>query len=286
MQFQAGVATLVSQATAAGSPAVGVSPVTVSFVGGPGGQSYSWDFGDGSTSTSQNPTHTYAPPGTYTVVLTVTDSNGVKTTAGLTVTVEPSGFPLDSDNDGYPDEMESAFGSDPYNPASTPFGMAPPVKASFIAVSSLRIRLNFARPVGHDSITLAGYVPMSTAFSPAGQRLLLDIGGVCKAFMMDRRGNSNDGGDQLRIGLISHAPLPPLNSKIVGNWNARYAIVLRNGTFAATLKDKGFVSADNGKDIQGVALQVPITVIVNGRSYQVIAGQIYRAKAGQWGQSR
>ncbi|MBK6642649.1 MAG: PKD domain-containing protein [Bacteroidetes bacterium] len=33
---------------------------------------YAWDFGDGSTSTVQNPTHTYAIPGYYEVALTVT----------------------------------------------------------------------------------------------------------------------------------------------------------------------------------------------------------------------
>ncbi len=34
--------------------------------------SYNWDFGDGNTSTEQNPTHTYATPGTYNVCLTIT----------------------------------------------------------------------------------------------------------------------------------------------------------------------------------------------------------------------
>ena len=37
---------------------------------------WSWDFGDGNTSTSQNPSHTYAAGGTYTVMLTVTDNGG------------------------------------------------------------------------------------------------------------------------------------------------------------------------------------------------------------------
>ncbi|HEY6808349.1 MAG TPA: PKD domain-containing protein [Gemmatimonadales bacterium] len=38
---------------------------------------YSWSFGDGATSTAQNPTHTYAVGGTtYTVTLTVTDNQG------------------------------------------------------------------------------------------------------------------------------------------------------------------------------------------------------------------
>ena len=37
---------------------------------------YSWDFGDGNTSTLTSPTHTYATGGTYTVCLTVTDACG------------------------------------------------------------------------------------------------------------------------------------------------------------------------------------------------------------------
>jgi PKD repeat protein len=40
---------------------------------------WSWDFGDGSTSTEQNPTHTYTIPGAYTVALTVTGPDGSST---------------------------------------------------------------------------------------------------------------------------------------------------------------------------------------------------------------
>ncbi len=38
--------------------------------------SYSWNFGDGSISTTESPTHTYAAIGTYTVYLTTTNSLG------------------------------------------------------------------------------------------------------------------------------------------------------------------------------------------------------------------
>ena len=38
--------------------------------------SWSWDFGDGNSSTDQNPTHAYADYGAYTVSLTVTDDDG------------------------------------------------------------------------------------------------------------------------------------------------------------------------------------------------------------------
>lgn len=41
--------------------------------------SYSWNFGDGSTSTIQNPSHTYAANGTYIVTLVVTNACGTDT---------------------------------------------------------------------------------------------------------------------------------------------------------------------------------------------------------------
>jgi PKD repeat protein len=37
---------------------------------------WQWDFGDGSSSSSQNPSHTYASSGSYTVKLTVSNTNG------------------------------------------------------------------------------------------------------------------------------------------------------------------------------------------------------------------
>ncbi|MEO0779402.1 MAG: PKD domain-containing protein [Bacteroidota bacterium] len=37
------------------------------------GATYNWDFGDGNTSSQENPSHTYAASGTYTVTLTVTN---------------------------------------------------------------------------------------------------------------------------------------------------------------------------------------------------------------------
>lgn len=40
---------------------------------------YLWNFGDGTTSTLQNPSHTYATPGNYTVSLTVTNTCGSDT---------------------------------------------------------------------------------------------------------------------------------------------------------------------------------------------------------------
>jgi PKD repeat protein len=52
---------------------------------------WSWDFGDGGTSTRANPTHTYDKPGDYKVTLTVGNENGSDTrTKTVTVVAPPT----------------------------------------------------------------------------------------------------------------------------------------------------------------------------------------------------
>ncbi|MFB6838523.1 ThuA domain-containing protein [Streptomyces sp. NPDC056361] len=48
---------------------------------------YAWDFGDGSTGTGQNPTHTYTANGTYTARLTVTDGGGKSASVSVPIIV-------------------------------------------------------------------------------------------------------------------------------------------------------------------------------------------------------
>jgi PKD repeat protein len=55
--------------------------------------SYLWDFGDGNTSTQQNPNHTYAAGGTYTVCLIATNNCGSDTSCTpLTVVANAVAF--------------------------------------------------------------------------------------------------------------------------------------------------------------------------------------------------
>jgi hypothetical protein len=48
---------------------------------------WSWAFGDGGTSTTQSPQHTYAAAGTYVVTLKVTDADGISWTLNETIAV-------------------------------------------------------------------------------------------------------------------------------------------------------------------------------------------------------
>ncbi len=60
------------------NPVYGIAPLTVTFIDASANSptSWLWDFGDGTTSTYRNATHTYGSNGTYTVDLTATNSFG------------------------------------------------------------------------------------------------------------------------------------------------------------------------------------------------------------------
>jgi len=58
-----------------------------SSVQGPAGSGRAWNFGDGTTSTETNPSHTFPGTGTYQVALTVTSSRGLTNTVTKSVQV-------------------------------------------------------------------------------------------------------------------------------------------------------------------------------------------------------
>ncbi|HRT16140.1 MAG TPA: PKD domain-containing protein, partial [Methanoregulaceae archaeon] len=69
------------------NPSSGYAPLDVKFTDLSSGtpESWSWEFGDGGTSTEQNPLHTYTTVGNYTVNLTVQNNCGTNTTSGTIV---------------------------------------------------------------------------------------------------------------------------------------------------------------------------------------------------------
>jgi PKD repeat protein len=107
------------------NPMSGSEPLTVNFDASgstsPGATitGYSWDFG-GSGGSGVSPSHTFMTAGTYTVVLTVTDSRGKTGSSNATITVSgssPTGTPpptcptidftwTDRHNNGNPHRMD------------------------------------------------------------------------------------------------------------------------------------------------------------------------------------
>jgi PKD repeat protein len=80
----------------------GEAPLNVTFTGSGTDAdgsiaSYHWDYGDGNTSSQQNPTYTFNSVGSYTVTLTVTDDDGATGADSVTITVSEA--PDDDDDD-------------------------------------------------------------------------------------------------------------------------------------------------------------------------------------------
>ncbi|GAA0891433.1 hypothetical protein GCM10009122_11120 [Fulvivirga kasyanovii] len=70
------------------------SPVNFSSINTSGNiNSYNWNFGDGNSSTSANPNHTYASAGEYTVTLEVTSPDGCENFTQKDITIFPEPAP-------------------------------------------------------------------------------------------------------------------------------------------------------------------------------------------------
>jgi PKD repeat protein len=122
---------------------------------------YLWSFGDGSTSTEQNPTHKYAEAGLYDVSLDVADDDGE--TAGITKPVN-----VESGEDPVPPENGSITGRvvTIEIPNETPDG---PIPVKFINISEanvnvystldLRTVLYSSTTDGHGIFTITDVVP-------------------------------------------------------------------------------------------------------------------------------
>ncbi|GIV34383.1 MAG: hypothetical protein KatS3mg031_1918 [Chitinophagales bacterium] len=77
----------------------GCAPLTVSFTdssiaGSAPITTWIWDFGDGTTSTNQNPVHTYVNAGDYHISLTLIDANGCQKNRTFTNFITASQVPL------------------------------------------------------------------------------------------------------------------------------------------------------------------------------------------------
>jgi PKD repeat protein len=94
------------------SPTSGTAPLNVAFDNNSTGQvnSWAWDFGDGTASSSHSPTHRYSTPGTYTVTLTATGTGGSRTAStSISISASASSSQADLNTDGVINSLDLAI---------------------------------------------------------------------------------------------------------------------------------------------------------------------------------
>jgi PKD repeat protein len=152
----------------------GKAPLNVKFTGTSTGTpaTWKWDFGDGITSTQQNPKHKYSKAGTYTVSLTVKNaagSNTVTKTDYIKVTAKPvakfsatptSGKPLltvafTDKSTGTPTKWKWNFGDGASSTIQNP-------KHKYSKAGSYTVTLTATNAAGSNTITKTNYIKVTT----------------------------------------------------------------------------------------------------------------------------
>jgi PKD repeat protein len=160
-----------------GSPTSGTVPLTVNFTDLSTGSvtSWSWTFGDGGTSTVQNPSHQYTSTGTFTVSLTVTGPGGSDgETKNNYITVNPciaptanfvgsptSGYaPLTvnftDQSSGSPTSWSWNFGDGGTSTAQNP-------SHTYTSAGTFTVSLTVTNSCGSDGETKTGYITVTTS---------------------------------------------------------------------------------------------------------------------------
>ncbi|MFZ1127103.1 PKD domain-containing protein [Methanoregula sp.] len=166
----------------------GYEPLTVQFVDASTNtpNSWVWSFGDGSTSTLQNPSHTYTAPGTYDVTLTATNTIGSNTvtqpgyitvnaavpvssfTANVTSGVAPLTVQFSDTSNNTPTGWYWSFGDGGISTSENPV-------YTFSTVGSYAVSLGATNAAGSNTTTIPAFVTVTNAASPPITSFIADI---------------------------------------------------------------------------------------------------------------
>lgn len=257
-------------------PRAGVAPLVVQFTNQSTGgiTTYAWNFGDGATSNSPSPEHTFAQAGSFTVSLTVTGTNGTDTeTKTGYITVAPAPVEGDLDEDGDADLGDVALFQLCYGDGSLRsedrVALTTWEKADTVAQLSVPIATNDLLAGRLAEKEAGGFHAATPGGDPGGLADLTDgiLGGGFEAILQDFPGGDPPGAAdplnralQIRydfspavnlaeIRVFAANPSNPGNGRAFQNYDVAYSVA-GDGGFSTLLNDvtTGAFGQDNNVD--------------------------------------
>lgn len=155
--------------------------------------SYFWDFGDGNSSTAQNPTHTYTGNGPYYLCLTITDSVCADTYCD-TIAIDSNGNILKRSVQGFTLHVGSFTPPAPtgiQDIESNSFALFPNPASDKVVISTNGV----STPLNVSVISVSGQVVMSGDYTPVSSRIELDVNHL-ESGMYFVRVNAGEAGQQ------------------------------------------------------------------------------------------
>jgi autotransporter-associated beta strand protein len=191
-------------------------------------------------------------PVTVTVAVSGGGANGGAPTAtqmGLT----------DTDGDGFPDSLETSFGTSPTNATDTPFGgQSAPTPLPLVDIK-LTIKLDFSKK-NNDSESLSGTLVAAQGFSPAGKKVGVQIGNNAQVFTLDAKGAAKSGNSSIKINLKGTAAQ-----------SAKFAMKVSKSSLSEGLAQFGLTSTATAN------VNVPIFMTFNNSVYTIPQPASYAA---------
>jgi len=143
-----------------------------------------------------------------------------------------------------------------------------------LTLTNASIALNFAKP-GADTIKFGGTLSLPANFSPNDATADVNVGGVTDALTLNAKGLGINGTDSIGIRIDSKAG-------VVSTHQAKFGVLLKKGSFAATLASVGL---DNANE-KAQTVVVSFSINLNGTTYGEDRRMSYTAKKGKSGAAK
>ncbi|NQU11777.1 PKD domain-containing protein [bacterium] len=151
---------------------------------------------------------------------------------------------------------------------TTPLTVSVPCE---FAIDKLQAKIKFSNPDG-DRAKLQGTVDLAPAFVPAGQQVVIDIGGAALAFVLDDKGKGAN--------LLGKCKFK-YSSKTT-NWVVKASF--KKGTWSDEWADDGLVNATIAKP--GTEVTLPVIIVVGDDAFMQERLLFYTAKQDKSGKAK